>query len=97
MPDVEKCEDSTDFDFERHLEKVEGGTWLTGYFPTNASGMTIATGYDASQLPDISACLSDTSLWNVLKAFKGLSANKLKNELGKEDSKIIKRLRSASF
>ena len=79
------------------MEKVEGGTWLTGYFPTGASGMTIATGYDASQLPDISECLSDTSLWSVLEAFKGLSATKLKNELEKEESKILKRLRSASF
>ena len=71
VPKAFPCEGSTDLYYERHLQKVEGGTWLEGYIPNADSGVTIATGYDLGAGPDLQDCLNDKNLWDALTPLRG--------------------------
>ena len=54
------------------MEKEEGYLFLEGYIPSSKSGVTIATGYDLGNGPDISNCLDDGVLKSKLAPYKGL-------------------------
>ena len=94
-PDVPHCPGADNFNLQRHFDKTEGGVWLTGYIPKPGSGLTIASAYDAGQLPDIQSCLKTTlndnnSLWNILKQFKGANGQKGVNALNIPGFKTMK-------
>jgi len=55
--------------------------YLTGYVPTSGSGVTIASGYDIGNGPDISNCVG-SSIWSKLKSYRNYKTQATLNAAG---------------